>query len=69
MKSELYKIPKFYPMFIQNLSRYDAHLFIKNLGDGKILCVPNNEEKYITFSKQLVVNEFIDKEGKKVEIK
>jgi len=51
------------------LSRYDAHLFIKNLEDGKISCIPNNEENYIYFSKQLVVDEFIDKEDKDVEVK
>jgi len=44
-----YKIPKFYPVFIHNLSGYDAHLFIKNVS-GKISCIPNTEEKYISFS-------------------
>jgi len=44
-----YKVPKFYPVFIHNLSGYDAHLFVKNLS-GKISCIPNTEEKYISFS-------------------
>jgi len=63
-----YKIPKFYPVFIHNLSGYDAHLFIKNLS-GKISCIPNTEEKYISFSEHVVVDEFTNNEGKKVEVK
>jgi len=63
-----YKIPKFYPVFKHNLSGYDAHLFIKNL-KGKINCIPNTEEKYISFSEHIVVGEFIGRENKKVEVK
>jgi hypothetical protein len=35
-----------------NLSSYDCHLFIKNLGEDKsqLKLIPNNEEKYISFS-------------------
>ena len=42
-----YKKPKFIPVVFHNLSGYDSHLFIKNLGytDGNIDCIPNNEEK------------------------
>ena len=58
-------------MIFHNLSGYDAHLFVKNLGEteGNINCIPNNEEKYISFSKEIVVGEYINKEGKKVEEK
>jgi len=62
-----YKIPKFYPVFIHNLSGYDAHLFIKNLG-GELSCIPNTEEKYISFSKKLLVDEFTNKEDKNVKV-
>jgi len=62
-----YKIPKFYPVFIHNLSGYDAHLFIKNLGNEPS-CIPNTEEKYISFSKKLIVDEFTNKEGKNVKV-
>ena len=51
-----YKIPKFYPVVIHNLSGYDAHLFIKYLGqaeDGKfrnVKTISQTDEKYITIS-------------------
>ena len=37
------------------MSGYDSHLFIKNLGktQGQIDCIPNNEEKYVSFSKSV----------------
>jgi len=63
-----YKIPKFYPVFIHNLSCYDAHLFIKNLA-GKIWCIPRTEENYISFSKKLLVDRFTNKKGKEIEVK
>ena len=61
-----YKKPKFIPVVFHNLSGYDSHLFIKNLGltDSNIDCIPNNEEKYISFTKNIEVGTYIDKEGK-----
>jgi hypothetical protein len=58
-----YRIPKFFPIVFHNLSGYDSHLFIKNLGAtvGPISCIPNNEEKYISFTKQIVVGHFTEK--------
>ena len=57
-------------MIIHNLSGYDSHLFVKNLGktEGDIKCVPNNEEKYISISKDIVVDEYTNKKGEKIEI-
>ena len=51
-----FKKPKFTPVFFHNLSGYDSHLFVKNLGksEGDISCIPNNEEKYISFTKQII---------------
>ncbi|XP_065654942.1 uncharacterized protein LOC136081545 [Hydra vulgaris] len=63
-----YKIPDFFPVQFHNLSGYDSHLFIKKLSGGKLSCIPNNEEKYISFSREIKVGEFI-KDGKSVEIK
>ena len=66
-----YRLPKFYPVIFHNLSGYDSHLFIKNLGksDGKIDCIPCNEEKYISFTKEIIVDKFINEEKKEVEVK
>ena len=66
-----FKKPKFTPVIFHNLSGYDAHLFVKNLGksEGNIKCIPNNEENYISFSKDIAVGEYVNKKGEKVEVK
>ena len=60
-----YQLPKFVPVIFHNLSGYDSHLFIKQLGKShrSINCIPNNEEKYISFCKSLSIDE------KKIEIR
>jgi hypothetical protein len=64
-----YRLPKFTPIFFHNLSGYDSHLFVKNLGvsEGDIRCIPNNEEKYISFSKMIKVSRAKYADGKMVE--
>ena len=59
--------PNFIPVFFHNLEGYDSHLFIKNLGvsEGDINCIPKTEEKYISFSKNIVVDSYTNKKGKK----
>ena len=66
-----FRRPKFVPIIFHNLSGYDNHLFIKNLGvsEGKISCIPNTDEKYISFTKQIIVDEFTDKDDKLVQVK
>ena len=63
--------PKFTPVIFHNLSGYHSHLFVKNLGksEGNIKCIPNNEEKYISFSKDIVVGEYEKDKKKNHEIK
>ena len=55
-----YRKPDFTPVVFHNLSGYDSHLFIKNLGfsEGNIDCIPSNEEKYISFSKKIQVDTY-----------
>ena len=46
---------KVIPVFFHNLEGYDSHLFVKRLADtdGSVNCIPHNEEKYITFTKNV----------------
>ena len=62
-----YKKPSFIPVVFHNLSGYDSHLFIKNLGasQGNIKCIPNNEEKYISFTKDVVIDSYTVKTKQK----
>ena len=66
-----YKVPKFFPVVFHNLSCCDSHLFSKTLGnsDGDISCIPHNEENYISFTKQVIVDKFFNKQGKKGKCK
>ncbi|KAL4126927.1 hypothetical protein QTP88_011125 [Uroleucon formosanum] len=45
--------PNFVPIFFHNLSNYDAHLIVTELGHDTqaIKVIPNSEEKYISFTK------------------
>ena len=60
-----YKKPNFTPVLFHNLSGYDSHLFIKNLGftAGNIDCIPNNEERYISFTKNIEEGSYTNSEG------
>ena len=70
--------PKFTPVFFHNLQNYDAHLFVRALGlmDEvlSIKCIPNNDEKYISFSlkfelKRITKWDFKTEEWKEVVVK
>ncbi|GFT77601.1 uncharacterized protein TNCV_757891 [Trichonephila clavipes] len=58
------------PVFIHNLSGYNSHLLIRELGgdDGNIDVIPNNEEKCISFSKEVGAKMVDIKEGKEIKI-
>ena len=66
-----YKVPKFIPVVCHNLPGYDSHQFITTLGnsEGDISSIPNDEENYISFMKQVIVGKFVNKEGKDVNVK
>ena len=53
------------------MSDYDSHLFIKALGnsEGDNYCIPNKEENYISFTKQVIVDKLLNMEGKEVNVK
>ena len=52
--------PMILPVIFHNLQGYDAHLFIKQLAclTGELSCIPSTEEKYISFSKKIKVDEY-----------
>ena len=53
------------------MSGYNSHLFIKTLGNSEedISCIPNNEETYFSFTKQVIVDKFVNQEEKDVNVK
>ena len=52
--------PMILPVIFHNLQGYDAHLFVKQLAclPGELNCIPSTEEKYISFSKKIKVDEY-----------
>ena len=60
-----YSKPNSISVFFHNLAGYDSHLFIKKLGitEGNIDCIPNNEEKYISFGKSIKTGQYTNKKG------
>ena len=62
--------PNFTPVFFHNLSGYDSHLFVRNLGKTprEITAIANNEEKYISFSKKISVGGFVNEKGEEKQI-
>ena len=69
----------FLPIYLHDLKGYDSHLFITALfkygyqqeeksKKDFVSCIPNNEQKYVSFCKNIVVDtiEFIDKKTNKM---
>ena len=59
-------------MVFHNLQGYDSHLFIKQLAEvkGELSCIPSTEEKYISFSKKIKVDQYnFRKNGASLPIK
>ena len=66
------KKPDFIPIFFHNLTNYDSHLFITNLASKfngeKIRVIPNNEQKYISYTKDNQVDICEDENGNKKNV-
>ena len=60
-----YKIPSYIRVVFHNLSGYDAHLFIRELGahTSEMGVIAKNKEDYISFSIKVPVDSYIDKNG------
>ena len=66
----MYRIPSYIPVVFHNLSGYDAHLFIKELGKhlrDMMEVIAKNKEDYISFSIKVPVDKYIDGEGQEKE--
>ena len=63
--------PLILPVIFHNLQGYDAHLFIKQLAKvpGDLFSIPTTEEKYITFSKFIAVDQYYSKKQEKLLFK
>ena len=57
------KKPLILPVIFHNLQGYDSHLFIKHLAkvSGVLSTIPSTEEKYISFSKYITVDQYYSK--------
>ena len=49
--------PMILPVIFHSLQGYEAHLFMKQLA-RELNCIPSTEEKYISFSKKIKVDEY-----------
>ena len=60
-----YKIPSYIPVVFHNLSGYDAHLFIRELGahTSVMEVIAKNKEHYISFSIKVPVDSYVDNNG------
>ena len=60
-----YRIPSYMPVVFHNLSGYDTHLFIRELGahTSDMEVIAKNKEDYISFSIKIPIDGYIDKNG------
>ena len=64
-----YRIPSYILVIFHNLLGYDAHLFIKELGKNSrdMEVIAKNKEDYISFSVDVAVDKYVDKEDNEKE--
>ncbi|CAH2109056.1 unnamed protein product [Euphydryas editha] len=55
-----FRAPNFVPVFLHNLSHYDSHFIVHalNFVEGQVDIIPQNKEKYISFTKLRFVDSF-----------
>ena len=60
-----YKIPSYIPVVFHNLAGYDVHMFVKELAKygSKMGVIVKNTEYYISFSVNIEVDKYTDKNG------
>ena len=60
-----YRVPSYIPVIFHNLSGYDSHLFIREIGKhtNDIKVIAKNTEDYISFSAKVAVDKYVDKDG------
>ena len=71
-----YKISNYIPIVFHNLSRYNAHLLIRELGKkfntGKIGVIAENKDNCISFNVDVIVDSYTNNSGeikeKKIQI-
>ena len=66
----MYWIPSYIPVVFHNLSGYDAHLFIRELGRysrDTMKVIAKNKEDYFSFSVEVAVEKYVDKKGNEKE--
>ena len=63
------KIRSYIPVVFHNLSGYDTHLFIRELGahTSDMEVIAKNKEDYISFSIKVPVEKYIDKKGEETD--
>ena len=66
-----YKVSMFSQLYVTICLAMIVTYLLKHWKIAKVifLCIPNNEENYISFTKQVIVDKFVNKEGRKVNVK
>ena len=64
-QTQTYSSPSCIPVVFHNLSGYDAHLFIRELGahTSEMGVIAKNKEDYISFSIKVPVDSYVEKNG------
>ena len=65
-----YKDSKFFPIVFTICLAMIATYVLKHCEIARdMFCISNNDEKYISFTKQVIVDKFVNNKGKEVNVK